>query len=119
LVIEKVMQFIYQYIRKCFGIHILLTCIFLLSACASEDILTQEEIRTQDEADNAVSTLLFEREMTVTASYHVRKDGFVMIKFDKSVDSKTYTEVVQQLRASNHISGVRAEQMGKEVCPLK
>jgi hypothetical protein len=113
------MRFDHPYNLKRFGIHILLASMVLLSACASEDILTQEELRIQNAADNAVATLLFEREMTATASYHVHKDGFVVIKFDKSVGAKTYTEVVQQLHASNHISGVRAEQMGKEVCPLR
>lgn len=90
-----------------------------LVGCGSENVLSKEEMAIQNAADDAVATLLFEREMTIRASYNVRKDGFVVIKFDEFVQSQEYNEVVKSLRDNSQISGVRAEQMGKEVCPLR
>jgi hypothetical protein len=90
----------------------------LLSGCAGQQSLSQEEIEIQNKADLVVSGLLFDRELDQTASYNVRKDGFVVIKFDKSVPSETYTRVVEMLRSNPDIRGVRAEQGGREVCKL-
>ena len=92
--------------------------IAILAGCSSQNILTEEEIKTQNDADSAVAELLFEKELEVTASYNVRKSGFVVIRFDKSVSDKVYTEVVRILRSNAKISGVRAEQEGVEICSL-
>lgn len=102
-------------ITQCF----LLTFIFAVIGCSSQNVLTEQEIKTQDDADNVIAELLFEKELTVTASYNVRKSGFVVIRFDKSVSDKIYTEVVRTLRNDNKIPGVYAEQEGVEVCPLR
>lgn len=91
----------------------------LLAGCVGNDSLTREEMGIQNRADAVVSQLLFERELDTTASYNVHKDGFVVIKFDASVPPARYTEIVDTLRASPDIRGVRAEQSGREVCPLQ
>lgn len=90
----------------------------LLAACSSQDVLTEQEVKDQLAADSVVTQLLFETELEDTASYHVRKDAFVVIRFDKSVPDKVYTRVVNTLRNNRQISGVRAEQEGVEVCRL-
>ena len=100
----------------CFGLSPI--GLSLLSGCAGQETLTQEEIEIQNRADAAVSSLLFEQELDQVASYNARKDGFVVIKFAKSVPSLTYTQIVDKLRASPDIRGVRAEQGGREVCKM-
>lgn len=94
----------------------LLAVIALLCGCASEQVLTQQEIRIQDAAAAEVSNVLFERGMDSVASYNVRRDGYVVIKFDKSVSFEKYNDVVFTLRGSKAISGVYAEQGGVQVC---
>ena len=94
-------------------------CVSILIGCSSQNVLTEEEIKTQNAADSVVAELLFEKELTLTASYNIRKSGFVVIRFDKSVPSNVYTEVVNTLRKNTHIPGVQAEQEGVEVCPLR
>lgn len=95
------------------------TLFFLfLSACVDQNTLTREEIETQNKVDSIVAGTLFEHELDTLASYNVRKDGFLVIKFDKSVTRKKYTQVVDQLRSNTDINGVRAEQSGREVCIL-
>ena len=73
----------------------------------------------QSKADAIVAGVLFENEAEEYASYNVHKDGFVVISFDESVPSSKYTKIVDHLRSSKDISGVRAEQAGVEVCPIK
>ena len=90
-----------------------------LTACTPSNVLTIEEIKIQNAADRVVAETLFERGLENTASYHVRKDGFVALHFDKSVTDSRFTDIVNTLRADPAISGVYAEQEGKEVCPLK
>lgn len=97
---------------------LILLCLSSVIGCASQQSLTQEEMAIQNRADAVVSNLLFEEELDQTASYNVRKDGFVVIKFAKSVPSETYARVVEMLRSSSGIRGVRAEQGGREVCKL-
>jgi len=91
---------------------------FVLTACVDQNTLTQEEIIKQSQADALVSGVLFENDLDGQASYNIRKDGFVVIKFDESMSSKVYTQVVETLRSSDELSGVRAEQGGREVCTL-
>ena len=91
----------------------------LLAGCVSEDVLTKAEMEKQSAADYQVASLLFEKDLSANASYNVRKDGFVVIAFDKSVPFTIYDDIVQSLRANKAISGVRAEQEGVEVCPLR
>jgi len=91
----------------------------LLAACNSETLVSEQERMTQNAADAVVSRLLFEQELTETASYHVHGDGVVVIKFDRSVAEPVYRDIVDRLRADPAISAVRAEQAGKEVCPLR
>lgn len=97
----------------------IILCIIILNGCSSQNVLTEQEIKIQNDADSVVAELLFEKELNVTASYNVRKDGFVVIRFDKSISNQMYTDVVHTLRSNNKISGVRAEQEGVEVCPLQ
>ncbi len=92
--------------------------VLFLTACVDQNTLTKEEIIKQSKADAFVSGVLFERDMDAQASYNIRKDGFVVIKFDESISSKEYTKVVETLRASNELAGIRAEQGGREVCKL-
>jgi len=89
-----------------------------LMACVDQNTLTRKEIVKQSKADAFVSGVLFESDMDTQASYNTRKDGFVVIKFDESLTSKEYTGIVDTLRSSNELSGVRAEQGGREVCKL-
>lgn len=101
-------------------IALLFVCIIsVLAACSSNNVLTPEEIKTQNAADTVVAETLFEHELEKTASYHVRKNGSVAIHFDKSVTSTVYTKVVNTLRTNPAISAVYAEQEGNEVCPLR
>lgn len=102
-------------IKNCIVAIALLTA---LAACSSNDVLTKEEIRIQNAADAEVANVLFDRELTDTASYNVHKNGHVVIRFDESVKSAVYTEVVDTLRANAAIKSVYAEQAGKEVCAL-
>lgn len=97
---------------------ILLIVLLVASGCMSQSILTKEEIETQNRADAAVSGVLFEHELDDEASYNCHKDGFLVIKFADSVPSGQYTQVVGILRSNPKVSGVRAEQGGKEVCKL-
>ena len=92
--------------------------LLLLTACVDENTLTSDEIKTQNKVDSIVAGTLFEHELDTLASYNVRKDGFLVIKFDKSVKQDKYTRIVDQLRSNPDISGVRAEQGGREVCIL-
>jgi hypothetical protein len=90
-----------------------------LAACStSGQLITRDELYRQGRADDEVSNILFDRDVDTLASYNVRKDGFVVIRFDPAVPEQTYVDIVQRLRASSVISGVRAEQGGVEVCPL-
>jgi len=102
-------------------VYVMFFCVYVatLTACSSQNVLTEQEIKTQNAADSVVAELLFEKELETTASYNVRKNGFVVIRFDKSVPNKTYTDVVSTLRGNDKISGVLAEQEGVEVCPLR
>lgn len=90
--------------------------ISFLPGCASDQVISQEEISVQDAAVTEVTTVLFEKEMENFASYNVRRDGYVVIKFDQSVPFARYNDVVEALRSKKTISGVYAEQGGKQVC---
>jgi len=99
----------------------LLLSILLLSllGCAQENSLTREEMAIQSAADYEVASLLFEKDLSANASYNVRNNGFVVIVFDKTVPFSKYDAVVKALRSNKAIPGVRAEQEGVEVCPLR
>jgi len=103
-------------INKLFLILTLATSLF---ACTADNVLTKENIETQKSSSKVVANVLFENDIDETASYNVRKDGYVVIQFDSSVSEDTYTKVVNQLRSNNDVSGVWAEQSGVEVCPLR
>ena len=100
-------------------IFLSLLAISFLSACASDQIISQEEMRVQDASAAVVANVLFEKEMDNLASYNVRRDGYVVIKFDQTVSFDKYNDVVQTLRSKKEISGVYAEQGGKQVCGLR
>lgn len=91
----------------------------LLYGCAADNILTKKEMAIQSKADAYVSGVLFENDMTETASYNVRKDGSVAIKFIESVSEKKYTKIVNLLRSNKAVDGVYAEQSGAEVCGIR
>lgn len=97
----------------------LICCLFFLTACADlPNRVTEEQIKIQNQIDNIVSTTLFDRELDAHASYNIRNDGMVVIKFDDNVTKTVYTEVVKSLRANKYITMLRAEQAGVEVCGL-
>ena len=73
-------------------------------------------MREQDASAAEVANVLFEKEMDTLASYNVRRDGYVVIKFDQSVTFAQYNDIVEALRSKKTISGVYAEQGGKQVC---
>ena len=106
-----------KHTRQLFFVLSLLVISFL-SGCASDQIISQEEMRVQDAAAAEVANVLFEKEMDNLASYNVRRDGYVVIKFDQSVSFDKYNDVVQVLRNKKAITGVYAEQGGKQVCRL-
>jgi len=98
-------------------LHILFIASFsLLTACAETDVLTKKEMAVQSKADAYVSNVLFDHDMSETASYKVKKDGSVVIKFTESVSQKKYTKIVDLLRSNKAVDSVYAEQSGNEVC---
>ena len=97
----------------------LFSALFLLASCTGQTALTQAERSRQQAADYAVATILFENELGGNASYNVHSDASVVILFDESVSFSDYTRVVGQMRSEPDIGNVRAEQAGREVCPLR
>ena len=81
--------------------------------------MTEEELKLQNAADYEVARILFDKDMSASASYKVHKNGTVVIIFEESVTYARYNDVVKTLRSSKVIKGVRAEQEGHEVCPLR
>ena len=106
------------------AMHYMTSCCLLLLAlslagCGTGNVLTQEQIEMQNKSSRYVTEVLFENDLDTTASYNIRKDGLVVIKFDDSVSQRDYTRVVEQLRSSSAIPSVSATQKGVEVCPLR
>jgi hypothetical protein len=98
----------------------LATCLALgVAGCASEQVVTQEQVALQNKVDGILSQELFARKLDEHASYNVHPDGSLAIKFDESVTLQAYTDLVEWLRARPEINGVRATQMGREVCPVR
>lgn len=93
--------------------------LFLLVGCASDQVVTAEQIALQNKVDGILSQELFARKLDEHASYNVHPDGFVAIKFDESVSFQAYNDLFEWLRARPEIKGVRATQMGREVCPVR
>lgn len=90
-----------------------------LAGCASGEVVSPEQIALQNKVDGIVAQELFARKLDERASYNVHTDGFVVIKFDDEVTFLTYNDLVEWMRARPEIKGVRASQMGREVCPLR
>ena len=90
-----------------------------LAGCASEQVVSPEQIVLQNKVDSIVAQELFARKLDEHASYNVHTDGFVAIKFDEEVTFQTYYDLVEWMRAKPEIKGVRASQMGREVCPVR
>ena len=97
-------------------IFVYLLALLFLAGCASDQVISQEEMRVQDAAAAEVANVLFEKEMDSLASYNVWRNGYVVIKFDQSVSFAQYNDVVDTLRNKKAISGVYAEQGGRQVC---
>ena len=97
---------------------VLVLAVSLLS-CTADNVLTKEEVENQNDSSQVVTDILFANDIDETASYNIRKDGYVVIQFDSSVSERKYTKVVNQLRSNISIPGVWAEQSGVEVCPLR
>ena len=95
---------------------LLITSLSLLTACGETNVLTKKEIAIQSKADAYVSGVLFDNDMSERASYKVKQDGTVVIKFEESVSPKQYTNVVNLLRSNKAIDTVYAEQSGNAVC---
>ena len=98
-------------------------CLFItiasLLGCTNANVLTKDEIENQEKSSEIVTGILFDNDLDETASYNIRKDGYVVIQFDSSVSENKYTKVVNQLRSNHVITGVWAEQSGVEICPLR
>ena len=90
---------------------------WLVVGCASEQTVTPEQIALQNKVDTIVAQALFARNMDQQVSYNIHTDGFVVIKLDESVSFPAYNDLIAWLRARPEIPGVRATQMGTEVCP--
>ena len=90
----------------------------LIAACHTTQSLTQQALAVQSAADEQVAVTRFDRDLDQAASYHVHKDGFVVIRFKDSAASEDYTAAVSELRSKPSISGMRAQQGGREVCIL-
>ncbi|MCU7955743.1 MAG: hypothetical protein KZQ74_00230 [gamma proteobacterium symbiont of Bathyaustriella thionipta] len=90
----------------------------ILSACQSNE-LTQQERLIQNAADAKTAATLFDYDLDNQASYNVHRDGSVIIKFDKSVQTNDYTAIVDTLRTIPEIHSVYATQGGRQVCPLQ
>ena len=88
----------------------------MLAGCVSNNVVSKEEVATQNRVDAAVSGVLFDNDMDKEASYNIRKTGHVVIKFDESVSRETYTKIVELMRNHEDIPSVYAEQGGVEVC---
>ncbi|MES9833444.1 MAG: hypothetical protein ABW139_14515 [Candidatus Thiodiazotropha sp. DIVDIV] len=101
-----------------YPIFVVAVSMFLVADCADQSTLTMEQLEKQSRADEIVSSVLFEHELDEEVSYNVRKDGFIVVKFAKSVRADRYRKVVEILRSSPEINVVRAEQGGREVCKL-
>lgn len=99
-----------------FGLLLILNLVY---GCVANNVITPEEIKTQNKAAHVVSGVLFDNDIDDSASYNIRKNGLVVIRFDESVSERSYTDVVNMLRSSPDINGVQAEQGGIEVCPLQ
>ncbi len=91
----------------------------LLVGCASDQVVTAEQVALQNKVDGILSQELFARKLDEHASYNVHPDGSVAIKFDDDVTFQAYNDLVEWLRARPEIKGVRATQMGREVCPVR
>lgn len=91
---------------------------FALNGCVDQQSLSEEEIANQNRVDAIVTNVLFENELDEAASYNIHKDGFLVIKFSETVPFEKYNHVVETLRSNEQINGVRAEQGGREVCPV-
>lgn len=98
---------------------ILLFALSFFYGCTANNVLTKEEIRIQNKSDAIVSSILFENDLTEKASYNIRKNGSVAIKFSEMVSEKDYTKIVNLLRSSSNVGNVYAEQSGREVCGLR
>ena len=100
--------------------HLLLILSFsFFYGCESSNVISKEEMEIQNKSDAVVSATLFENNLTEKASYNIRTDGSVSIKFSESVSIGDYTRVVKLLRSNSAIKRVYAEQSGREVCPFR
>jgi uncharacterized lipoprotein len=59
--------------------------LLLLTGCATDNEVSQQEIAIQNKASEIVSGVLFDNDLDTLASYNIRKSGFVVIIFDESV----------------------------------
>ena len=87
--------------------------------CSANNVLTKEEMKVQSKSDAIVSGVLFGNNLSEKASYNIRKNGFVAIKFSETVSKTNYTKIVNFLRLNSAINGVYAEQSGQEVCGFR
>jgi hypothetical protein len=90
--------------------------LLILTGCASSATVSEEEREAQARTSEIVSNVLFDNNLEAKASYNIRKDGKLVIKFDEDVNFLQYNKVVQTLRANPAIPSVRAEQAGVQVC---
>ncbi len=56
--------------------------------CTAENVLTKNEVINQNNTSQVVTNVLFENDADETASYNIRKDGYVVIQFDSTVTEK-------------------------------
>lgn len=70
-----------------------------------------------DEAENAVTAILFDANME-NVSYAFRKDGFVDILFGVAVPEAEYVRIVEQIRAHPDVPGVLAGRGSGNYCKV-
>lgn len=89
--------------------------LFLVIALAM--LCVQPAFAGADEAENAVTAILFDANME-NVSYAFRKDGFVDILFGVAVPEAEYVRIVEQIRAHPDVPGVLAGRGAGNYCKV-
>jgi hypothetical protein len=100
-------------------IFILFSLFFITTGCTPSNTYTDEQLALEDRVDKAVNETLLDHDLESLASWGIRKNGRLNIKFAEEVKYDQYKRVVDELRADPNIPSVRAEQGGVEVCTPK
>ncbi len=105
---------------RCRILLLKITLVLSLSVgCTSEQLISEADRERQYRIDSVIAQTLFEDDLDQLASYKIRNDGTVVIKFSPTVPRPHYTRVVDSLRAHPAIDKLYAEQGGQQVCRLR